>query len=69
MSELQKGLPRRNIQNYELPAERSLRYSMADIEELGADPKLTEALMLVQKAKEIVSDYIDKNLTEILMKN
>lgn len=51
--------PRRIRQDKLVPAELALCRALCEIEELGADTRLTEALNLVQKARELVADCID----------
>lgn len=41
------------------PAELAIHKAMEEVEKTGADVKLTEAVMLLSKAKDLVSDYID----------
>lgn len=42
------------------PVEKSIFDAGQMIEELGADVRLTEAINLLWKAKNLVSDYIDE---------
>lgn len=42
------------------PAEKDIHYAGQLIEELGADVRLTDALNLLWKAKDLVSDFIDE---------
>lgn len=40
---------------------KNINNSIKEIEKLGVDPKLTEAIILLSKAKDILSDYINNN--------
>lgn len=53
-------VPRKNIISMQQPAEWKIVEAMSEIETLGADVLLTDAILLMQKAKEKVSEYIDK---------
>lgn len=41
------------------PSEKAIQDAIWEIEKIGADVKLTEAVILLQKAKELVSDFVD----------
>lgn len=41
------------------PSEKAIQNALWEIEKIGADEKLTEAVILLQKAKELVADFID----------
>lgn len=41
------------------PAERSICAAMEVVEEVGADPRLTDAVVLLQQARDKVADYVD----------
>lgn len=56
-------IPRRNRIDLNCPAEKAIRAAIEEVEELGADPTLTEAIQLLSKAKELVSDYIDAGIS------
>lgn len=47
-----------------VPAETAIRRAINAVENIGADTKLTEAVNLLQKAKDLVSDFIDENVIE-----
>jgi hypothetical protein len=53
-------IPRRNRLDMNNSAEKLIYEAMCEVEELGADKKLTEAVMLLAKAKNCVADYVDK---------
>lgn len=42
------------------PSEKAIHDAAQLIEELGADVRLTDAINLLWKAKDLVSDYIDE---------
>ena len=48
--------------NEMLPSELAIHRAMQEIEKLPPDERLTEAVTLLQKAKDLVSDFVDKNL-------
>lgn len=54
--------PRRNRLDLYTPAEKAIHDAMQEVEKAGADVKLTEAVMLLQKAKDCVADYVDANI-------
>lgn len=53
--------PRRNRLDLNTPAELSIYNAMQEVEKLPANEKLTEAVMLLAKAKDLVSDFVDSN--------
>lgn len=55
---------RRNRLDLMTEAERSIHNAVMEVEKIGADIKLTEAIIHLQDAKKLVSDYLDKNLPE-----
>lgn len=54
--------PRRNYQDRWTTAEVAIQNAVWEIEKQGADERLTEAVILLNKAKDLVSDVVDKNL-------
>lgn len=52
-------IPRRNRLDLNTDAELSIYNAMQEVEKIGADLRLTEAIILLAKAKELVADYID----------
>lgn len=58
-------VPRRIRLYLNVPAELAITNAIQEIEKLGADVRLTEAQILLQKAKDLVSDYIDENLKQV----
>lgn len=52
--------PRRNRLDLNTPAELAIYNAMQEVENVGADAKLTEAVILLSKARELIADYVDK---------
>jgi len=53
-------IPRRNRLDLNTPAEKAIYDAMQEVEKAGADLKLTEAVTLLSKARDLVADYVDK---------
>jgi hypothetical protein len=60
MQLVEDGIPRRSRIDLYTTTEKILANSIEAIENLGADPLLTEAISLVQLAKNKVSDYEER---------
>ena len=56
--------PRRNRLDLMTPAELAIYNASQEVEKLGADVKLTEAVILLSKARELVADFIDSKKIE-----
>lgn len=56
----ENGFPRRSRLDLCEPAEKILYDAMQEIEKLGADERLTNAVIKLAEARELVSDYIDE---------
>lgn len=52
--------PRRIRLDLNVPAELAIRKAVDEVEAMGADPKLTNAVILLGEAREMVADFIDK---------
>lgn len=52
-------IPRRNRLDQMVAAETAIRYAMLTVEEMGSDARLTEAVVLLEAAKNKVADYVD----------
>lgn len=52
-------IPRRVRVDLNEPAELSIRNAVEAVESMGADVRLTEAVMLLDKARNCVADFID----------
>lgn len=53
-------IPRRNQLDKCIPAELAIFTAMQEVEKVGSDVKLTQAIQKLQEAKNLVSDFIDK---------
>lgn len=51
--------PRRSRVDVMIAAEKAILAAMQEVELLGADTRLTDAIILLSKAKDKVSDYVD----------
>jgi hypothetical protein len=56
------AFPRRNCLDLLSPAEAAIRSALIAVEAIGADPRLTEAVVLLQQAQDKVADLIDERL-------
>lgn len=52
-------LPRRSRLDLNTPAELAIFNAMQEVEKAGADVRLTEAIILLDKAKNAVADFVD----------
>lgn len=57
-----KEFPRRNRFDLFTPAEKSIYDAIQEVEKIGADPKLTDIVVMLSKAKDLLSDYVDDKL-------
>ena len=55
-----EDFPRRNQLDKCTPAELAIYKAMEEVEKAGADVKLTEAIIKLQEAKELVADFVDE---------
>ena len=53
--------PRRNRLDLNTPAEKAIYNAMQEVEKAGADPKLTDLVIMLGKAKDLLSDFVDNN--------
>lgn len=53
---------RRNRLDLNIPAEAAIQNAIWEVEKVGADVKLTEVVILLGKAKDLLSDYVDENI-------
>lgn len=58
---MENEIPRRNRLDLNVPAEKAIYDAMQEVEKLPADVRLTEAVSLLAKAKDLVSDFVDTN--------
>lgn len=56
----ENGIPRRIRLDLCEPAEKIIYDAIQEVEKLGADERLTNAVVKLSEAKELVSDYIDE---------
>jgi hypothetical protein len=56
--------PRRFVVDQMVAAELAIRNAMAEVENLGADARLTDAIVLLGMAKDKVSDFVDLGIPE-----
>lgn len=57
-------VPRRGRVDLYEPAELAIRNAMLEVEKMPADVRLTDAVILLQQAKDKVSDFIDEKLND-----
>lgn len=55
-------ISRKNILTLNVSSEIAIHDAIKEVENLGADEKLTEAVMLLSKAKDLVSEYVDNQI-------
>lgn len=53
------GIPRRNRIDLRIPAETAISEAIAEVEKVGAHPMLTEAVVLLLQARDLVSDWLE----------
>jgi len=54
--------PRRSILSSMVPAEVAIYNAVEEVEKLAADVRLTEAVILLTKARSLVADFIDAEI-------
>lgn len=52
---------RRNVLTLMTPLEVEIQNIIYEIEKTGADTKLTQAVILMSQAKDLISDFIDND--------
>lgn len=52
-------IPRRNKLWLNTPAELAIFNAIQEVEKVGADVKLTDIVIMLEQAKNLLSDYID----------
>lgn len=57
-----KNTPRRCNTGLLTPAENAIRHAIHTVEQLGADPILTNAVMLLIEAQKLTAAYVDMAL-------
>ena len=53
------GFPRRSRLDLSTPAELAIRAAVEAVESAGAHPLLTDAVILLQQAREKVADFVE----------
>lgn len=56
------GVPRRNRVDLMTSAELAIREAVDRVETMGADARLTEVVVMLQEAKDKLSDFVDDKL-------
>jgi len=56
---MENEIPRRNRLDLNTPAEKAIYDAIQEVEKAGADPKLTDVVVMLGKAKDLLSDFID----------
>lgn len=59
MQILENGIPRRNRIDLFTPAEIAIWQAASAVEDAGAHPLLTEAVLLLKQARDKVADYVE----------
>jgi hypothetical protein len=54
-------IPRRNRLDLNNPAEKAICNAIEEVEKVGADAKLTDVVVMLVKAKDLLSDYVDSH--------
>ncbi len=56
---MENEIPRRNRMDFNTPSEKAIYDAIQEVEKAGADPKLTDVVVMLGKAKDLLSDYVD----------
>lgn len=56
------SIPRRIRLDLMVPAELAIYNAVQEVEKLGADTRLTEIVVMLDQAKDLVSDYVDEQV-------
>jgi len=51
--------------SFNLTSELKIREAISEVENLGADEKLTEIIVMLSNAKDLLSEYIDEKLWKL----
>jgi hypothetical protein len=51
--------PRRNRLDLNTPVELAIYNAMQEVENIGVDTRLTDAVIKLQEAKDLVADFVD----------
>lgn len=61
---MKNEIPRRNRLDLNTPAELAIRNAVNEVEKVGADPRLTEVVIMLSTAHDKLADYVD-NITSV----
>jgi hypothetical protein len=61
---MENGIRRRDRLDLNTPAEVAIFKAMQEVEKSGADIRLTEAVILLAKARSLVADYVESVLDD-----
>lgn len=61
---MNNDIPRRSRTDLYTPAETAIRNAVLAVEEAGCHPVLTDAVNLLQRAKDLVADFVDFHAKE-----
>jgi hypothetical protein len=56
------GIPRRIRIDLMQPSELAILNAVNEVEKIGADVRLTKAVNLLHKARELIADFVDESL-------
>lgn len=59
---MKNEIPRRSRLDLNTPAERAIFDAMQEVEKAGCDVKLTDAVNFLDKARNLVADYVDEQI-------
>ncbi len=58
---------RRSRVDLRTPAESAIGNAILEVEKVGADTRLTEAVILLEQAKNKLADYMDEQITNCFL--
>lgn len=58
-------IPRRNVLEFNTPPELAIINAMQEVEKVGAHPMLTEVIIKLKEAFNLLADFNDSTLDEI----
>lgn len=59
-----EDFPRRNRLDKNTEAELAIHNAISKVEEVGADVRLTNVVVMLGEAKDLLSDYVDEQLSK-----
>ena len=60
---MENEIPRRSRLDLNTPAEKAIYDAIQEVEKIGADPKLTNIVVMLGKARDLLSDFVDSKPT------